>query len=83
MTTKENESMIVEQPTEDRIKLSEEDMRVGINMEMEAKAAQARLQAMFDAAQMYRAQMFAKYGLDENVYELGDWVTGFTPIQRG
>lgn len=66
----------------ERIPLNEEDMRVGIGLEMEARAAQARLQAIFDAAQLYRAQMFTKYGVDGNTYQLGDWVTGFTLIQK-
>lgn len=64
------------------IKLSDEDIRIGINLELEAARAQARYQAIVDAAQMFAEQMRVKYDVDES-YQMTDWLAGFEKVETG
>lgn len=79
---KRSEETVTEVTELEVIRLSDEDMRMGIHFEMEAARAQARLQAMFDAAQNFKEQMHIKYGADPKVFQILDWVDGFQPLKK-
>jgi len=69
----------VEQP--EIIRLHDDDIRTGIQFEMEAARAQARLQTITDAARLFAEQMRAKYGVGSD-YQMTDWLTGFVMVKR-
>lgn len=60
----------------DVIQMDPEDIRTGVQFEIEAARAQARLQAIIDSAQLYARRMREKYQVSDE-YEITDWITGF------
>lgn len=60
--------------------MDEHDVRIGILLELEATRAQSRLQAVQDMAQLFQAQMRAKYNVPDD-YAMSDWLTGFQQVQ--
>lgn len=63
------------------IRLSDDDIRTGIQLELAATRAQAHLQGVIESAQMFREQVRAKYNAPAT-HEMTDWLTGFVPVQR-
>lgn len=64
----------------DAIVMDESDVRLGILLELEAAKAQARLRAVQDMAQLFQAQMRAKYNVPDD-HVMSDWLTGFQQVQ--
>lgn len=64
------------------VKLTEDEIRMGLHFAGEAHNAQARLQALNEAENAYVRRLAEKYELDPNSYYLRDWLTGFEPIPK-
>lgn len=60
----------------DTIRLTDDEIRSGIVLEIQAAQAAARLQAIRDMSLAYAATLRRKYGLGDE-YELTDWIDGF------
>jgi len=59
-----------------RIRLEDDDIRVGVQLEIEATRLHAKLEMIQQMAAGHREQMRGKYGAGAE-YELTDWLTGF------
>lgn len=86
MATKADE--IIEVPVEvvdetpETIAMDEVDVRTGVLFEIEAARAQARLQAITDAANLFAEQMKSKYKVDSKTHQMTDWITGFKRVEK-
>lgn len=67
--------------TKPAIRLQDDDIRTGIQLEIAAAQAQARLQAVIEAAQSFREQMRQKYNVPDG-YDMTDWLAGFVAVQK-
>lgn len=65
----------------DTIRLDEADIRTGIQFELEAARAQARLQAIVDSARLFAERMKEKYNVGDE-YQIDDWLTGFQRVKK-
>jgi hypothetical protein len=62
------------------IKLTEDEMRQGLEIVGAATQAQARLQVLHEMEAGLINRLAAKYGIDRQQYQIRDWLTGFEPI---
>lgn len=70
-----------EKPQPQTIRLSDDDIRTGILMEIAATRAQAHLHGVVEAAEAFRGQLRAKYNVPDT-HDMVDWLTGFVPVQK-
>ncbi|MCB0126719.1 MAG: hypothetical protein KDE58_30885 [Caldilineaceae bacterium] len=63
------------------IRLNDDDIRTGIQLELAAARAQAHLQGVIESAQMFREQVRVKYNVPDT-HEMTDWLMGFVPVQK-
>lgn len=66
----------------DAIQMDPLDVRIGVELEIEAARAQARAQAIADAAQIFAARMRIKYQATEE-HQMTDWLRGFERVKKG
>ena len=65
---------------EQPIKLDEADVRVGMALEMDAIRLQAQLDGINRAARLLADEMYTKYGINRDEYQLSNWLAGFEPV---
>jgi hypothetical protein len=65
------------------VKLDEADMRVGMALEMDAIRLQAQLDGINRAARFLADEMYNKYGINRDEYQLTNWLIGFEPVGFG
>lgn len=63
------------------VRLQDDDIRTGIQLEIAATKAQARLEVTIEAAHAFRDQMRQKYNVPET-HDMADWLTGFELVQK-
>lgn len=75
-TKKAKPTEIIPPLSPERIRLDDDDIRIGINLELEMARLNARLTVMRELSQDHAQQMRNKYGAGKE-YTLMDWLTGF------
>lgn len=65
----------------ERIRLDDDDIRVGLTYELEAAKLSARLELVQELARNFAFSMRDKYAASSDEYELSDWLRGF--VRKG
>jgi len=64
------------------IRLDDDDIRLGMALELECTRLQSQLEGVQRSAQLLTALIFERYGVTPHTHQLSDWLKGLEPISR-